>query len=154
MKKSDHQKLIEADDFERIWVDVILLSFKHFIVYDYNLLSAHDTSKQIRIISQKYENEFPKEIIDAIRNTIYEPWDSNSILHNGYYDNRVGKEWFCGYGNLYHWRAGEEIKAQERVRKYIPKKLQKHIPNLQKRIALLDSDYCIPAFDLTRILGY
>ena len=145
------RKFVEEDEKQKVWADVIALSFTRFIKHDYNFPEVSDMVKRVGFILKQIENSkgLQEEIIDNIKAVCRETWDDYSTFQN-YFSNgdRFGSEWFVGYGTLYRWRAGEKDKAEARVRKYIPMKLWKQIIELQLKLEFMKKDYEIPGFEL------
>lgn len=129
------KKNITDRDLRIAWLNVILLSFKKNIVFDYPIPSADRIKDRFDALkSKKLFDGIPEDIISKLNSYVTPDYDSDSelemyIRHN---DHVFGREWFYGYATLYRWRPGQKKKAQELINDALTKKELEAVKKIQK----------------------
>lgn len=142
---TEYEKNCIKWDKEKVWVDVVLLSFKKTIIYDYTIPPSGEVNKisQDVVKQLEIEGKIPKSLSKVILEKLHCSRDDCSDLEwRLRSDNVFGDEWFYGWGTLYRWRKEAKVKAKENINKYISEKEKQFIPIIQKAIVKAFQPWC------------
>ena len=121
------------------WLNVILLSFKRNIKFDYPIPCPDKIEDRFHALNNKNAfKDVSPEIISRLEKYLSPGFDSDSELdtYMRYNDHVFGKEWFHGMGTLYRWRPGEKNHALQLINNTLTSSELEEAKKIQKIMEL------------------